>query len=100
MLMLVNATLGIKNTDLFVLSSSSRKRSVSIKVVNVCLFGLGRLCTLRITYKNTLYICVQVKIQVSKETLGGIPFWIIIISVLIGLLILALVIFILWKVIV
>lgn len=65
MLMLVNATLGIKNTDLFVLSSSSRKRSV--------------------------------KIQVSKETLGGIPFWIIIISVLIGLLILALVIFILWK---
>uniref|UniRef100_A0A8P4K2H9 Integrin, alpha 1 n=1 Tax=Dicentrarchus labrax TaxID=13489 RepID=A0A8P4K2H9_DICLA len=40
-----------------------------------------------------------VKIQVSKETLGGIPIWIIIISILIGLLILALVIFILWKVI-
>uniref|UniRef100_A0A673C9Y0 Integrin, alpha 1 n=1 Tax=Sphaeramia orbicularis TaxID=375764 RepID=A0A673C9Y0_9TELE len=63
--MLVNATLGIKNKDLFVLSSSSRTRSV--------------------------------KIQVTKETLGGIPFWIIIISILIGLLILALVIFILWK---
>lgn len=40
----------------------------------------------------------QVKIQVSKETLGGIPIWIIIISILIGLLILALVIFVLWKV--
>ncbi|KAM8743216.1 integrin alpha-1 [Acanthopagrus schlegelii] len=38
-----------------------------------------------------------VKIQVSKETLGGIPIWIIIISILIGLLILALVIFALWK---
>lgn len=63
--MLVNATLEIKNTDLFVLSSSSRTRSV--------------------------------KVQISKETLGGIPFWIIIISILIGLLILALVIFILWK---
>ncbi|XP_047228916.1 integrin alpha-1 isoform X2 [Girardinichthys multiradiatus] len=39
----------------------------------------------------------SVKIQVSKETVGGIPIWIIIISILIGLLILALVIFILWK---
>ncbi|XP_041666679.1 integrin alpha-1 [Cheilinus undulatus] len=37
------------------------------------------------------------KIQVTKETLGGIPIWIIIISILIGLLILALVIFALWK---
>ncbi|XP_045922775.1 integrin alpha-1 [Micropterus dolomieu] len=63
--MLVNATLGIKNTDLFELSSSDKTRTV--------------------------------KIQVSKETLGGIPIWIIIISILIGLLILALVIFALWK---
>ncbi|XP_029940753.1 integrin alpha-1 isoform X1 [Salarias fasciatus] len=39
----------------------------------------------------------SVKIQVSKETVGGIPIWIIIISILIGLLILALVIFILWR---
>uniref|UniRef100_A0A8C7YCF8 Integrin, alpha 1 n=1 Tax=Oryzias sinensis TaxID=183150 RepID=A0A8C7YCF8_9TELE len=39
----------------------------------------------------------EVTIQVSKETVGGIPIWIIIISILIGLLILALVIFILWK---
>ncbi|CAN9504539.1 unnamed protein product [Ophioblennius macclurei] len=39
----------------------------------------------------------NVKIQVSKETVGGIPIWIIIISILIGLLILALVIFILWR---
>ncbi|KAM9307363.1 integrin alpha-1 [Pholidichthys leucotaenia] len=38
-----------------------------------------------------------VKIQVSKETIGGIPIWIIILSILIGLLILALVIFILWR---
>lgn len=46
-----------------------------------------------------VYVCAnQVKIQVSKETLGGIPIWIIIISILIGLLILALVIFALWKV--
>uniref|UniRef100_A0AAQ6A0T3 VWFA domain-containing protein n=1 Tax=Amphiprion ocellaris TaxID=80972 RepID=A0AAQ6A0T3_AMPOC len=46
-----------------------------------------------------LCVCVnQVKIQVSKETIGGIPFWIIILSILIGLLILALVIFILWRV--
>uniref|UniRef100_A0A3B4WRT8 Integrin subunit alpha 1 n=1 Tax=Seriola lalandi dorsalis TaxID=1841481 RepID=A0A3B4WRT8_SERLL len=41
----------------------------------------------------------HVKIQVSKESLGGIPIWVIIISILIGLLILALVIFALWKVI-
>nr|XP_015798442.2 integrin alpha-1 [Nothobranchius furzeri] len=39
----------------------------------------------------------NVKIQVSKETVGGIPIWIIIVSILIGLLILALVIFILWR---
>ncbi|CAJ1070776.1 integrin alpha-1 [Xyrichtys novacula] len=39
----------------------------------------------------------SVKIQVTKETLGGIPIWIIILSILIGLLILALVIFALWK---
>lgn len=47
-----------------------------------------------------IYVCAnQVKIQVSKATLGGIPIWIIIVSILIGLLILALVIFVLWKVI-
>ncbi|CAL8322464.1 unnamed protein product [Lota lota] len=40
----------------------------------------------------------NVKIQVSKEAVGGIPWWIILISILIGLLILALVIFALWKV--
>ncbi|XP_047425973.1 integrin alpha-1 [Mugil cephalus] len=37
------------------------------------------------------------KIQISKESIGGIPIWIIILSILIGLLILALVIFILWR---
>ena len=46
-----------------------------------------------------MYVCAnQAKIPVSKETLGGIPIWIIILSILIGLLILALVIFALWKV--
>ncbi|KAJ8396607.1 hypothetical protein AAFF_G00016730 [Aldrovandia affinis] len=39
----------------------------------------------------------EVKIQVSKQSLGGIPLWIIIVSIFIGLLILALVIFALWK---
>uniref|UniRef100_A0A8C5EIZ7 VWFA domain-containing protein n=1 Tax=Gouania willdenowi TaxID=441366 RepID=A0A8C5EIZ7_GOUWI len=41
---------------------------------------------------------LHMMIQVTKETVGGIPIWIIIISILIGLLILALVIFILWRV--
>lgn len=39
----------------------------------------------------------DVVIQVSKEALGGIPWWVILLSILIGLLILALVIFALWK---
>ncbi|KAI4875226.1 hypothetical protein NFI96_010697, partial [Prochilodus magdalenae] len=39
----------------------------------------------------------ELKVYVSKESRGGIPLWIIILSILIGLLILALVIFALWK---
>uniref|UniRef100_A0A9J7ZMS4 Integrin subunit alpha 1 n=1 Tax=Cyprinus carpio carpio TaxID=630221 RepID=A0A9J7ZMS4_CYPCA len=39
----------------------------------------------------------EVKIQVTKDIQSGIPLWIIILSILIGLLILALVIFALWK---
>lgn len=39
----------------------------------------------------------EVKIQVIKDIRTGIPLWIIILSILIGLLILALVIFALWK---
>ncbi|XP_013861959.1 integrin alpha-1 isoform X2 [Austrofundulus limnaeus] len=39
----------------------------------------------------------SVRIPVSKDTVEGIPIWIIILSILIGLLILALVIFLLWK---
>ncbi|XP_031433317.1 integrin alpha-1, partial [Clupea harengus] len=38
-----------------------------------------------------------VKVQVTKTSLSGIPLWIIILSILIGLLLLALVIFALWK---
>uniref|UniRef100_A0A6Q2XR40 VWFA domain-containing protein n=1 Tax=Esox lucius TaxID=8010 RepID=A0A6Q2XR40_ESOLU len=47
---------------------------------------------------NANDITREVKVQVSKEALGGIPWWIILISILIGLLILSLVIFGLWKV--
>ncbi|XP_026130342.1 integrin alpha-1 [Carassius auratus] len=39
----------------------------------------------------------EVRIQVTKDIRSGIPLWIIILSILIGLLILALVIFALWK---
>ncbi|XP_051973281.1 integrin alpha-1-like [Xyrauchen texanus] len=39
----------------------------------------------------------EVRIQVTKDIQSGIPLWIIILSILIGLLILALVIFALWK---
>ncbi|XP_060764867.1 integrin alpha-1 isoform X2 [Neoarius graeffei] len=39
----------------------------------------------------------EVRVQISKESRSGIPLWIIILSILIGLLILALVIFCLWK---
>lgn len=54
-----------------------------------------RLCL----YIYNMTVCsTQVNIKVSKEALGGIPIWVIIISILIGLLILALVIFALWKV--
>ncbi|XP_066507809.1 integrin alpha-1 [Hoplias malabaricus] len=39
----------------------------------------------------------KVNVKLSKESRGGIPLWIIILSILLGLLILALVIFALWK---
>ncbi|XP_053371496.1 integrin alpha-1 [Clarias gariepinus] len=39
----------------------------------------------------------EVTVQISKKSRSGIPLWIIILSILIGLLILALVIFCLWK---
>ncbi|XP_063066230.1 integrin alpha-1 [Engraulis encrasicolus] len=42
-------------------------------------------------------IAREVKVQVTKEGVGGVPLWIIILAILIGLLILALVIFTLWK---
>ncbi|XP_055064961.2 integrin alpha-1 isoform X1 [Misgurnus anguillicaudatus] len=46
---------------------------------------------------NQNVISREVKIQVTKDIQSGIPLWIIILSVLLGLLILALVIFALWK---
>lgn len=58
--------------------------NATLKITNTDLFELS---------DNTR----STKIQVSKESSGGIPIWIIIISILIGLLILALVIFALWK---
>lgn len=103
--MLVNATLGTKSTDLFELSSSDRTRSVShtVLVLYACIVLFCHcvfVCICTYVYIYCMYVCAnQVKIQVSKEALGGIPIWIIIISILIGLLILALVIFALWKVI-
>lgn len=46
---------------------------------------------------NSNDIAREVSVQIIKESLGGIPWWIIILSILIGLLLLALVIFCLWK---
>ncbi len=93
--MSVNATLEIQNADLFELNSTDKNRIVS-PTVCIVLFVFSCMCEC-VFY--VLYVCAhQVRIQVSKETLGGIPIWIIIISILIGLLILALVIFALWKV--
>ncbi|XP_061589692.1 integrin alpha-1 [Cololabis saira] len=60
--------------------------NATLSIENTHLFELG-------SNDNTR----DVTIQVSKETVSGIPIWIIIVSILLGLLILALVIFILWK---
>ncbi|XP_062410339.1 integrin alpha-1 [Sardina pilchardus] len=46
---------------------------------------------------NENSITREAKVQISKESLGGIPLWIIILAILLGLLLLALVIFALWK---
>ncbi|KAI7793414.1 putative integrin alpha-1 [Triplophysa rosa] len=46
---------------------------------------------------NENIVTREVKIQVTKDIRSGIPLWIIILSILLGLLILALVIFALWK---
>ncbi|KAM6902083.1 integrin alpha-1 [Xenentodon cancila] len=69
-----------------VFSSLSMMVNATLSIKNTHLFELG-------SNDNTR----NVTIQVSKETVSGIPIWIIIISILLGLLILALVIFILWK---
>lgn len=97
--MLVNATLGIRKTELFELNSSDRTRSVSHEVLVLYACVCFRVQYVSIYYMHMCVCANQVKIQVSKETLGGIPIWIIILSILAGLLILALVIFALWKVI-
>lgn len=54
--------------------------------------------TAKKTQDSSYIALLQVRVQISKEFQGGIPLWIIILSILIGLLILALVIFCLWKV--
>lgn len=89
--MMVNASLSVRNPQLFELSGGHR--TVSLKRCN------PHLPAPRWNLASRALVCVQqVTIQVSKETLGGIPIWIIIISILIGILILAFVIFVLWKV--
>ncbi|KAM4527247.1 integrin alpha-1 isoform 2-T2 [Odontesthes bonariensis] len=65
-------------------SSLSMMVNATLKIENTRLFELGS-------------IGKSVMIPVSKETVGGIPIWILILSILMGLLILALVIFILWR---
>ncbi|CAG5867774.1 unnamed protein product [Menidia menidia] len=67
-------------------SSLSMMVNATLNIENAHLFELGSNERPR-----------SVRIQVSKQTVGGIPIWIIILSILIGLLILALVIFILWR---
>ncbi|KAL2099998.1 hypothetical protein ACEWY4_004392 [Coilia grayii] len=39
----------------------------------------------------------EVKVQITKDSLGGVSLWVIILSILLGLILLALVIFALWK---
>lgn len=89
--MVVNSSLSVRKPQLFQLSGGHR--TVSLKRFN------HHVSAPRRNLASRALVCVQqVTIQVSKETLGGIPIWIIIISILIGILILALVIFLLWKV--
>uniref|UniRef100_A0A7N8XLD2 Integrin, alpha 1 n=1 Tax=Mastacembelus armatus TaxID=205130 RepID=A0A7N8XLD2_9TELE len=64
-----------------------------------CSLPEAKISQVNLTFRVWKPTFIKVKIQISKETLGGIPIWVIILSILIGLLILALVIFILWKVI-
>lgn len=66
--------------------------------------GLYMVVNASLTFKQTHLLELSsnaksrsVKIQISKDTVEGISIWIIIISILIGLLILALIIFIFWK---
>lgn len=89
--MVVKASLSVRRPRLFQLSGAHR--TVSLKR-----FDRHVSAPRRRSASRSLVCVQQVTIQVSKETLGGIPIWIIIISILIGILILALVIFLLWKV--
>lgn len=89
--MVVNSSLSVRKWQPFELSGGHR--TVSLERFN------RHVSAPRRNLASRALVCVQqVTIQVSKETLGGIPIWIIIISILIGILILALVIFLLWKV--
>uniref|UniRef100_A0A3B1IH49 Integrin subunit alpha 1 n=1 Tax=Astyanax mexicanus TaxID=7994 RepID=A0A3B1IH49_ASTMX len=64
----------------------------------VCKIPPAKFNQINATFRVWMPTFIKVKVQVSKEARGGIPLWIIILSILIGLLILALVIFALWKV--
>eukprot|EP00064_Thunnus_orientalis_P003128 superscaffoldBa00000248_g3137 len=83
-----------------------KKESLSVYLLNcktsdcasfTCSIPEANINEVNVTFRVWKPTFIKVKIHVSKETLGGIPIWIIIISILIGLLILALVIFALWK---
>uniref|UniRef100_A0A8D3DJB7 VWFA domain-containing protein n=1 Tax=Scophthalmus maximus TaxID=52904 RepID=A0A8D3DJB7_SCOMX len=104
-------SLGASYIPLHEFSSEYLKRRLKIESdllniqVNVT-FRVWKPTFIKVDFKSLCFVttclasfCPLVKIQVSKEALGGIPIWVIIISILIGLLILALVIFALWKVI-
>uniref|UniRef100_A0A8D3CSD9 VWFA domain-containing protein n=1 Tax=Scophthalmus maximus TaxID=52904 RepID=A0A8D3CSD9_SCOMX len=87
------------SAELYCASFTCSIPEAEISQVNVT-FRVWKPTFIKVDFKSLCFVTTcLVKIQVSKEALGGIPIWVIIISILIGLLILALVIFALWKVI-
>uniref|UniRef100_A0A8D3BUL3 VWFA domain-containing protein n=1 Tax=Scophthalmus maximus TaxID=52904 RepID=A0A8D3BUL3_SCOMX len=91
------------SAELYCASFTCSIPEAEISQVNVT-FRVWKPTFIKVDFKSLCFVTTCLAsfcplIQVSKEALGGIPIWVIIISILIGLLILALVIFALWKVI-